>query len=596
MAYIDGLSDMAKCYVYEYTKDSIHFSIDLAGAYGISTTENYQIGLLTGQMWEKIGLLISILYNAPLRSDLELYSFYKEGYNDFSLSLPEPILTPIKREMEMAGNISTVPVIFTSTTTEKDVFQYFSSFHDETCCHRIIRIEYPFPILKVNELSSYPYQNEVILPPFIILKSNSKSTNTVIEEYSIEELQKCSQLIKGGQSYCGPSIPYETRILNHECLSKYKHRPANLDTAGITISTIPMERSIVMYINTILNDYYFLFERENPDVVNPRPPCLHHHGIIHICNTIAISMVLFLSLVQKENTGSRDDVINELRITILSSLFHDTGRKGRAGPDQWEAESADIAKKHLLEVIERPDIIDIISLNISTKVDVDRFSYYAYKGADSIEINRLRSYDQIYNPFYKKYGHYNVLANSKTESSLVGSEKPGILVSEFESFTSIINIILSDEHLERAYKKLINVGLNWESTVVADFYTGNVLRDAFIVQNETVELKNNQRALFRTCLVYPTEKIKKYDNEEEKNKNVRQAVRNLALKLNDFFLGILSLIRLFHEKMYLKDNTRYFDDYWEILLAFLNFMPYTANELCKIIVPYEHRLLYRPRR
>ena len=581
MSYIKKLSEKSKCVVYSYTNDSSsRIAKYLSRIYGITTEEDTTPDLRVTE-WKEVSLLLSILYNAPIKEPgTILYQFYKESFNDFLYAYQNSnVLTPIRREE--GNNSITVPVVFNSTTQDKEVLKYFSSFHDKKCCFRIIQLIHPFPILDVTMLSAYSFQKEVILPPFIMIKSENQQTFK-INEYSEEDIKQCMGSTRTFPNLCPDEQRYDTR-LNHDCFEDPLKtlKPVDLEGTTSNIITLVLRRDVPKYINKILNEKYNLILYKDPAKhirADRIPKELHHHGVVHICNTITISIILFLNLADITNEiNTREECERHLVITILSSLFHDVARIGE-GEDKWEVQSSEMAVKELASSsdLNRSDI-EKIKNNIISECSGNCLSYYAYKGADSIDISRVTQYIKDNNPFYIQYGHNSILANE------------GALDVEFKSLTSILTVIAVNDTttFDDSFKEIvINIKYYEEEDNYTEFYDRDKPNNSdFFIENNVLKIKPGKKEIFATSLTYPTEPIDILATEEEN-------VQNLQLKLVDFYTSIKAMSRHFVDNNYLKDPTRYFDDYWEILLAFLSLMPYTSKHLCKIIIPFVHRDLF----
>lgn len=122
----------------------------------------------------------------------------------------------------------------------------------------------------------------------------------------------------------------------------------------------------------------------------------HFHGYDHILRTI-MSGFIFLGVYKELSNEPIEELIAPV---FYSCLFHDTGRKGRDGPDLWEKQSANIAERVLREVKEDEKLIDDVRNSIDIYNDEKLLDSIA-KGADSLDIMRVLDYERGYNPFYK---------------------------------------------------------------------------------------------------------------------------------------------------------------------------------------------------
>lgn len=474
--------------------------------------------------WEEIATITSTIYNAPLQSGV-VYQAFKPRFDD----LDSETITPVKRK----DATSSINLVINSTTNDSHTLQYLTPFRDETCCVSAIFF-HQFPILDISSISEYEYQNEVMLPPYIRVYTDSKR-KLILDEITTDNIIKCT-LTKG-----------DKRILNKECLDRPIKR--EIDTTRSVIKVIAFERQFMDSINTILRLYY-----------NCDPRALH--GFIHICNTMIISSVLFLDYVEqiKQNIPF-DDVKKGLKNIIIAALFHDSGRNCRDGVDEWERKSLE-NMRDVLSLTSPKNIVDEICDIMTSENNV---LHDIMKGADSIDIARTNSYNPDRNPIAHSTHYQNL------NKILI---RPDTLVEEFNSITEIMNTIIKSVKLHDT-EAINDLFINYQD----------------LNFNGTIEFPEDGVCTIDTESLIPFSTYKGiskryFDPITTPPKTFKRTVKEDIIAFNE---STKTMCSYFIEHGYFADENRYFDDYMEVLLCFLPVIPYTLVHLSKVIFPFKTR-------
>ena len=489
--------------------------------------------------WHHIANVMSAIYNSPAQT-VDLFQNFKPGFADINAVDS----TSVIRE----GSEKTINVILNSTTADIGVLQYLSPFHGAGCCVRKIMVQV-FPILNVSNFSTYKYQNEVILPPFIRI-DNGHLTPTTLDEYSEADIGKCAHIVDDA-AVLGRS----TRALDLDCFRSKPKQNIQILSQHSIVRTIFMDRWIIDYINKILEVYY---------------SCTHaprtQHGFLHICDTITLTIILYLDWVEQLNRNEDCRVVkNNLENLIIAALFHDAGRFCRDGEDEWEKQSIEIAVNRLLSAMAENGLRVFSEERIRVIVNIlgdERDPLHKImKGADSIDISRVRSYDITHNPLYTE--------DRYKDKTLI---EDGTLTSEFGVVYTLMNAVNSRN-----------------LTIITDLAgTGNTDIE-FDKQNN----KKDEDDLFPIFETYggldeiSAEQIGDYPHVEDTG-------LTYTVHLDEFIDTVGETFEHFINQNYFVDRTRLFDDYWEILLCMLPMLKYSLRHLSKVIMPFRIRNLFAP--
>jgi hypothetical protein len=538
--YTNKLSIRAKCVIKGYT-DSQSTPINKYLVSKAGLTDEFSRPFDADQ-WEQIAILISAIYNAPpILEPINLYQFYLPDYKEYTIT-EELKLEPSLRETSLNPILST---FFQSTTHNDEVLSLMGSFHGEGCCMRKITISNA-PILDVSKFSAYEYQDEVMLPPYLIFRQEMPSSKEDITEYSPENVRINSKKVVDMNDPCH----INSVILDIDQIKQTPHQDVSLHTNFSEVRPVCMHPGFLSYINIILDEFY-TFKHQTK------------HGKGHICSVIILTAILYSTL----KTQDADPEI--LSIAILTSLFHDSGRQGRDGKDLWEQESAKNARRKIAEKDEKT--ANIVSNMINAKEideidDVYKSAFFAYKGADSIDIVRVVS---VYSP------EKNVASGQNEITDIFIRHLP----FEFSDFTSIIALI--ENYTE---------GENLDS----------YLEDYFYTEEDEIEVKDGS-IVYEYAGFFSRPNIN-FSNDDiqrisvETNKSVRKVRKDIIEEKNDVITNFYSTLKngakYFITKKYLKVDGRYFDDFLEILLFYLPYMPYTMVGMSNYIFPFTHRNLY----
>ena len=268
----------------------------------------------------------------------------------------------------------------------------------------------------------------------------------------------------------------------------------------------------------------------------------------------------------KDNDKAR----NHLYILICAVLFHDAGRECRDGTDIWEADSRRIAMLEINE-LNGPAFLDSVSAILSNgPISGDNAVLRdIYKGADSIDIARAQGYNERLNPLYETYRQY-------TQKERLTSEDT--LVSEFHTIFQITSGILHSTAAASPDRP--------EDFFDDEEITGEDISDNFNLNADICTAREEFTfPIFNTYngfnTIYPNELIE-YDEDTD-------LTDFLSVKINEFIDSAKEVYDKFKENRYLQDETRYFDDYWEILLTFLPVFPYSLRHLSRVILPFEYK-------
>lgn len=545
--YIRRLSEHAKCAIRSYTDtQSTTMNLSLISRAGLA--EEFLKDFEPSE-WERVAILLSAIYNAPLVETITLYQFYKPNYEDYLID-KDLLLKKVVRERK--GYRDIIGTYFQSTTKNPEVLKYLSPFHDNGCCFREINVS-NMPILDLSNLSSYEFQEEVVLPPYIIFRQMRQGIK-ILSEHPAEDIKRCTLKLRNETyRHCkdGGDAQY---MLDESCMAESQLKGSTLVMAQDAVSPYCISPDFIEYINKKLED---LYSHERCKKSN--------HGKAHISHVIILTLILYSSFFSNRTESFDDDT---LQIALLSALLHDSGRECQNGIDIWESESADIARKHLPKPISDIVAAIIIQKDINESTHNYTAAYVAYKGADSVAIAKAKTFIPEMNPAYK------------TSSKLTD-----ILIEKLSEEYSVDfgNIIDSIEHGE------IPDEYDEEDMFEKE---GNFKRDGFVQYNYGImTMFSNSRKSIR---ITKRDVDKKMEEEEMSRKDALRELKDDAVNtIATFFRTIRSAIMYFISKRYLQDDSRYFHDYLEILMFFLPYMPYTMTGLSNFIIPFKHRDLFR---
>lgn len=568
--YTEKLSDSAKCAIRAYSdSQSKIFNSHLIARVGLDVRVGCpnEPALFDGGVWEQTALILSAIYNAPVVHELTVYQVYKPSFSEYCVATDLNILEdfkirPVLKE-NTNGNI--LGTYLQSTTIDAGSLKYLGDFHEKTCCFRKITLV-NFPVLNISDISSYTYQKEVVLPPYIVYE-NKLTSGVMYSEYT----QIINDRIRNQYPYC--SSGQDSYVLNRENLEKTPMHDVSLKSSDTVVRPYYITRGIVSYINHILNK---LYTHAKCDVTRTS------HGKAHICNTIIFTLIIYASFYGNDTTKFDRDLIT---VAIFSSLFHDAGRECRDGEDVWEKESGELAGQNLGEMDFDKNSTGIVIGIITGEADKRYFdgneelaknlerrfqpSYAAYKGADSADIFRVKrdSYDPEYNPAYNVNGPFRAYTN-RLLTVIKGEHN---LVKEMDSFRIIVEYIETGDDREEELEddEMFEKTGDWGSTIQYNYDPQNSF-----TRNPIVLTVNN--------------------TDPKKIKGLRREAQEQAKDIiRKFFINIRRAKTYFINNKYLRTPGRYFDDYMEILIYFLPYMPSAMVSMSSFIIPFEHRKLFR---
>jgi len=537
------LSKKTLCAIRSYTDDqSTTINMSLLSRAGLSN----DVRAFDGTQWEKISLIISAIYNAPLVDDSKLYQVYKPNYKEFIL-LDDLTLNTILRE---DASLPIINTFFQSTTKDPDVISFLSLFHEAGCCIREINVK-NFPILDLSELSSYEFQKEVIVPPYLVFFQARLSEILEFEELVPDVVRENVRKVKNtsyGDCTDGGGYQY---ILDVERINKVQKTKVPLKVNFSTVTPYYILPEFVDYINKVITVFYC------------RKPT--HHGQAHICNTIILTLILYSSLLENRVENFDKEVLST---AIMTALFHDSGRDCKDGKDVWEEKSADNAKTYIPKAcgVDGEIVGKLIHDPKSAPAKYEN-AYLAYKGADSIDIGRVTKYDPTKNPARDQNQKTNILIDKLPNE--IGDF--GVIINNIESYDPKYEL---EEYLDELFQY---VEPDEEDT------NGNIiLKDVSSFEKKIIITKQDVAAKMT-----------------KENISEKRAIKELKVDAKDvlenFNTTLKASTRYFIENRYLKNEIRYFHDYIEILLFFIPYMPYTMGGLSNFIIPFIHRNLYKCR-
>ena len=370
---IDTLSDARKAIIREYTANSS------------TAVNNYlrnQIMVIPEFSCDKAFktmIINSIIYHlGQIRP--ECYSaFDKDTYLVSTENNPtERASVPTGSKVLESAFLSTVP-------TREDLITVSNFFNrEDSCCLKSIRNTTRMPFLDISSVSHYPDQRELLLPYGIVMKYNERSYTNVTYYYGVPQGHLFE---RQGEQY---------RLRNTVIVNGIVQTPVERPvlTYEYNILSTMVRRPLMNYINMILKTYYFTPE-----------PCQDNtsHEWSHICSVILLATIIYSSLIEAE--GRRINIHN-LNILILSCLFHDIGRECKDGVDD-ETISANRAYSLLSGHPQWGRYAESVKAVINSKMPFDMLDFtlqnirLACKGADSIDIGRVNTYNPRLNPLNK---------------------------------------------------------------------------------------------------------------------------------------------------------------------------------------------------
>lgn len=287
---------------------------------------------------------------------------------------------------------------FQSTFSDYGSVKYGKQFwhvqEGSNCCITELKISRNTPTLKISDYTPgfYPWQKEILLPYGIFVdvkKVDTAHTDNFIEDKTSKSRQ--AGLFKG------------------ETLENIEMKiSANKNIYEITPSPIKkMYNETDNIFCNIFNESFDIFE----EAIKKYYPHRCNHDSLHAMSTLVLSLVLFL-LYDKYDSKQRFDCY-DIAVLEFVAIFHDSGRQRERkcldGNDT--VENVKLSATNAFEFLTQYNnplagrVAKIIMNEVENQNldENDRIIYNIYKGADSIEIGRLTSYDETKNPLSKEY-------------------------------------------------------------------------------------------------------------------------------------------------------------------------------------------------
>jgi hypothetical protein len=257
------------------------------------------------------------------------------------------------------------------------IHEFFDDTPNPRCCFKWFHND-RLPLYNIPESDTfYPDQSEVIIP-----------FDTVTEFVNVD--------IQSAVLFRDRKPPVRT-IQNQELYRTATHQDSDLETTAINVYyyrvlSRTIKRELMDFINLMLKKYYFCDGRQNEG--GGRRGTAHDWK--HISSVIIVGCALYSGICDGYEIDTRQD---EYEILILACLFHDSGRDCRDGEDFWEPESALIAKKEISYFQPIAHLADKVYQVLTGQGKETLYKVYlAYKGADSVDIGRVKAYRPEYNP------------------------------------------------------------------------------------------------------------------------------------------------------------------------------------------------------
>lgn len=492
--------------------------------------------------------LQSVILNAPIcDKDVVLHNFFSEN-----LSVPLIVdrcsvkFIPIE---ESKTSDSILNIIFTSTTIDESVLKYMDLFlsinKDHVCCYREIIIPSGIPMIYVGNISSYPWQKEVILP---IGLSTIKTA----------ELSGQINLYKNAMGKVTiTKNPGLIDIKNMPDSTTWKPEQYNVNKIETNANNVFIDRIYIDHLNTILSDYTLNYS---------------HHNAIHACIVISTSIILLNNII---NNPTKNQILE----VIYTSLYHDVGRKGVDGPDFYEELSRQLVlDDDILLDLFNVDFRDRISRRIVEKLTDD--IYYAYKGADSLDFPSC--YKDIYNPIYKKY------AGKKCLDSIISENEEKSLYNEINFLRSVIRCIVNKD-IGFYFDDYENAQFEYEDRII-NVEEYNTFAFLYKTKEYDMDLLAKSSALESDYIGDdPLNFIEIFNVRKNLMIATNPETYNASEYITEFLgaiEGIKEICSEFINLKYLTDVNRIFDDYWQILSSIMPFMYIHFTSIFSLFIPF----------
>lgn len=563
--YIKSLPLSYSDILYKYTNGSQLLNNSLARMGKFFYSEDFDFSVTSRFNFVK---LQSLILNAPV-SQLET-----NLYNLFAENLSLPIIDnkcafhflPIELHK---GQNSILNIIFTSATTDQNVIQYMDRFvtvgpGTNFCCVQEIKVPSGIPMIYVEDISSYKWQKEAIMPALLSTIKQSSTPYSVnfkkhAMDYNVPDYfyDNTKKILNDGRQYY--TLP--TKELKYVELETFKN--------NMTVTSIFIDRNHIDNINEILSNYGLDSGR--------------HHNAIHGCIVISTSIILLKFI---SDTPTKKEILE----TMYTSAYHDAGRHGADGIDIYERESANMAlnggyldetgaENMSRRIVEEAD--DKLTDNI----------YYAYKSSDSLDYPG--KYDRQYNPL----NSYDPVRGNKCLDAFLSHSDTDISMSNEIKFIRLLTqciagpqIIESGKSREQQIKDHFDI--YFEDYDEMTFSFDDPYQTKIIIKDYDADSYNDYN--FIDIAHLPETVFEDQLNFLQLfNVRIRSIAKNNKYSIYEYireFTEIIYSLKLicldYIERDYLKDKTRVFDDYWEILTCVMPFMYLHFTNLPDLLVPY----------
>lgn len=352
-------SDQINDILIEYTENSSTLNSNLAQQHKILLMKDYG-GLQFDIRWKYLQIQSAIL-NSLTDEDLIIYNIFRTGLKNIVIRSNHPIYGYLSQENIQQENINRQDVNITEklrsvhitfvSCSPKEVTPYMCMFgqieNDEFCCQRQIAITKNFPALKLEKLSLYPWQKEILCPVYLTTE--------------LVEIKQMDQLCYLDVNKClRKNEKYE---LDRNCLQKLRLAKYRNATRQVKATNIVIYRHLINKINNILSFY---------DTMAPGI-----HGFL----VTTTSIILHQALIKDKS----------LVECLFTAAYHGAGRNRRKGDNNYDQDSANMV---LMDEFFPADMRQKMSRRILGLLKDD--IYYCYKGADYL--NYVSSYYPQSNP------------------------------------------------------------------------------------------------------------------------------------------------------------------------------------------------------
>jgi hypothetical protein len=507
--------------------------------------------------------------------------------NEFNICKNDPnknyIISNIKNTNKNKCHNSTLDknltYIFTSTTYNIDNIKYLYNFgnydiiNNIYCCMKTINIK-NIPILYIEDISAYKYQQEIILPYGINLiykYTKDEKQKFITEKVDDKKKDKYIELLEDKKD-----VFYIKKGTNEMSFNTSNIKNKLYDTNNIFIP------------HKYINDMNIHFKKSTLNNT--------HHNALHSCKVIILSLILFnLLLPDKYIT---DDYIIEL---IYTGLYHDIARRGVDGNDIFEKESAyQIFDNDILSYNQKITIHKNLMCFVNNGDKLINYSLISliYKSADSIDYPK--NYKHVKNILYD----YDILDDnillSFSDNKIIKKSEINIDNKCFNNLISDYNDIL---HTDNNVNKKYDCNENYSAYDIQIYKNNNIysLRKEIIFISNFFDLLFNYKSEYKNYKNFYDSLIDNdigiYDEMQYLNLNevLRSRFKNdyhiyqndieyKITNISDLGITLLQLSEYFYNNNYI-DINNIFDDYL--------FIFYTILPMCPLHYLYFNKYLFQ---